>query len=151
VADYETVLKLAPAQAWAHNLLARLLATSPAAKLRDPDRAVKLARKAVQLAPKVGNFWNTLGVAHYRAGDWKAAVAALDKSVDLGKGGDAVDFFFLAMAHRKLGNHDEARKWYERAVGWLEKNRAALDKDKTQAEALRRFRSEAEVVLELQK
>src|SRR5262249_30332855 len=61
----------------AHNSLAWLLATYPDAKVRDPDRAVKLAKKAVQLVPLAGGSWNTLGVAHYRAGDWKAAVAAL--------------------------------------------------------------------------
>jgi tetratricopeptide (TPR) repeat protein len=99
----------------------------------------------------VGTYWNTLGVAHYRAGDWKAAIAALDKSRDLKKGGDADTWLFLAMAQRKLGNHDEARKWYDRAVGWLEKNKAALAKDKAQAEQLRRFHREAEEVLQLKK
>src|SRR5262249_47445153 len=78
--DYETALKLAPDHARAQSSLAWVLATCPDTKLRDPDRAVELARKAVQLAPKVGMYWNTLGVAHYRAGDWKAAVAALDKA-----------------------------------------------------------------------
>ena len=149
--DYQTFLKRAPAHAGAHNDLAWLLATCPDAKLRDPDQAVELAKKAVQLAPKVGSYWKTLGVAHYRAGDWKAAVAALDKSLELRQGGDAVDQLFLAMAHRKLGNPDEARKAYEQAVQWLEKNKEALEKDKGLAEELRRFRAEAEEVLELKK
>jgi hypothetical protein len=48
-------------------------------------------------------------VAHYRAGDWKAAVAALDRSEQLLKGGNACNWLFLAMAHWKLGQHDEAR------------------------------------------
>jgi hypothetical protein len=51
------------------------------------------------------------------------------------------------MAHRKLGNHDQARQAHEQAVRWLETNRAALAKDKGQAEELRRFRAEAEEVL----
>jgi len=58
--DYETFLKLVPAHAGAHNSLAWLLATSPDAKRLDPDRAVRLAEKAVQLAPKAGNYWRTL-------------------------------------------------------------------------------------------
>ena len=61
-------------------------------------------------------------MAHYRAGDWKAAIAALDKSMQLRKGGDSFDWFFLAMAHWQLGNKDEARKWYDQAVEWMEKN-----------------------------
>jgi tetratricopeptide (TPR) repeat protein len=151
ISDYETVLKLSPAHAGAHNYLAWLLATSSDAKLRDPDRAVELAKKAVQLAPKVGNYWATLGVAHYRARDWKAAVAALDKSVELGRGWDAVDGLFLAMAYRKLGKNNESREAYDQALRWLEKNQASLAKNKVQAEELRRFRVEAEEVLELKK
>src|SRR5262249_15890334 len=63
------------------------------------QRAVELARRAVEEAPKAGLIWNTLGVAHYRAGDWKAAVETLEKSMSLRQGGDSFDWFFLAMAH----------------------------------------------------
>jgi tetratricopeptide (TPR) repeat protein len=151
VADYETVLKLAPAHAEAHNSLAWLLATSPDANLRDPGRAVELARKAVRLAPAAGDYWKTLGVGHYRAGNWTAAVAALDKSVGLRRGGDAVDWLFLAMAYRRLGKDGESREAYNQALQWLEKDAETLAKGKVQAEELRRFRTEAEEVLELKK
>ena len=53
-----------------------------------------------------GTPWHT---AHYRAGDWTAAVAALEKSMTVGNGGDGFEWFFLAMAHRQLGHEDEAR------------------------------------------
>jgi tetratricopeptide (TPR) repeat protein len=151
VADFSRAIELAPKDARNHNALAWLLATCPDEKRRDPDRAVELAKKAVLLAPQAGGFWNTLGAAHYRAGDWKAAAAALEKSMELQKGGDASDWLFLAMAHEKLGRHDEARKYYDRAVEWMEKNKDALAKNKTQAEELSRFRSEAEELLQLKK
>jgi serine/threonine protein kinase/tetratricopeptide (TPR) repeat protein len=48
--------------------LARLLATCPDVKIRNPSRGVELAKQAVERAPN-GNFWNTLGIAFYRAGD----------------------------------------------------------------------------------
>src|SRR5262249_4979590 len=144
-ADYQAFLKRAPAHRGAHNALAWLLATCPDAKLRDPDQAVALAKKAVQLGPEVGIFWNTLGVAQDRDGDWKAAVAALDKAVELSRGGDAGNWLFLAMAHWKLGNDDEARKRYKQAAQWLEKNKKALEKDRTGlAEQLASFQKEAE-------
>jgi hypothetical protein len=54
------------------------------------------------------------------------------------------------MAHQKLGNAD-ARKWYDQAVAWLEKNAPALAKNPKQAEQFRGYRSEAEAVLELKK
>jgi hypothetical protein len=40
------------------------------------------------------------------------------------------------MAHRRLGHADKARAWYDKAVGWIEKNRP-------RDERLLRFRAEA--------
>ena len=84
-------------------------------------------------------------------GDGKAAVAAFDKSMDLRAGGDAFDWFFLAMIQQKLGNPAEARKRYDLALEWVEKSKEALAKNPEQAEELRRFRDEAEEVLEPKK
>src|SRR5262249_34692108 len=146
----EAALAKSPANAGVHNQFAWMLANCPEIKLRDPKRAVELATKAVQLAPKVGGYWNTLGVAHYRAGDSKAALTSFDKSTQQ-RPGDAFDYFFLAMAHKKLGHDDEARKYYDQAIQWLEKNRDAMENDKSQAEELRSLRSETEGVLQLKK
>ena len=120
--------------------LARLLATCPDVKVRNPSRAVELAKQAVELRTNEGNYWNTLGVAHYRGGDGKAAVAALERSMGLRKGGDSFDWFFLAMAHWQLGDKGQARKWYDQAVAWMEKNQPNHGE-------LRRFRAEAAVLL----
>ncbi len=126
-----------------HNNLAWLLATCPDVKRRDAKRAVELAGKAVELAPKDGNLWNTLGVARYRASDWSGASEALHKRMELCKGGDSFDWFFLAMAHWQRGEKDKAREWYERAEAWRAKNRP---KD----EELRRFRAEAAELLKVE-
>jgi superkiller protein 3 len=124
----------------AHNRLAWTLANCPEAKLRDPGRAVALAERAVELEPEVGNYWNTLGVARYRAGDWKAAAEALEKSTALSKGGGAIDWHFLAMAHWRLGHKDEARRCYDRVA-------ELLDQWHPTAELFRRTRVEAEELL----
>jgi Flp pilus assembly protein TadD len=108
--------------------------------LRDPDLAVRLAKKAVNAGPQSGDFRNTLGVALYRNGDHKAAVAELETSMGLRAGGDSFDWFFLAMAHWQLDHKDEARKWYDQAVEWMEKNNPEDDE-------LRRFRAAAEELL----
>ena len=34
-------------------------------------------------------------------------------------GGSSFDWFFLAMAHWRLGDKDEARMWFDRAVEWM--------------------------------
>jgi hypothetical protein len=48
--------------------------------------------------------------------------------------------FFLAMAHWQLGETEEARRWYDRAVAWMDKNL-------TQDDELKRFRAEAEALM----
>jgi serine/threonine protein kinase/Tfp pilus assembly protein PilF len=129
-----------PKSGGAHNNLAWYLATAEAPAHRDPDLAVELAKKAVESDPQSSSCRNTLGVARYRAGDWKQAISDLEQSVSLGKGGTGYDWFFLAMAHWQLGEKDEARKWYSRAVQWMDKYQPAN-------EELRRFRAEAEELL----
>jgi hypothetical protein len=63
--------------------------------------------------------------------------------MELRQGGDGTDWFFLAMAHARMGDKQEARKWFDRAVAWMEKNRPGDDE-------LRRFRAEAEELLLVQ-
>jgi hypothetical protein len=150
-AAYGRCVELDPENALYRNCLAWSLATSPDATLRNPKHAVELARRAVDLTPHDGNSWNTLGVAYYRAESWKEAIEALQKSTKLQQGGTAFDFFFLAMAHHKLGNGQEARRCYDQALAWIEKNCTGLDRSPTQAQELRRFRTEAEDVLGISK
>jgi serine/threonine protein kinase/Flp pilus assembly protein TadD len=125
-----------------HNERAWLWATWPEAKFRDPARAVASARKAVELEPDEGGFWNTLGAALYRAGDWPEAQAALAQSMALRGGGDAFDWFFLAMIHWQQGERDEAKGWYQQAAAWM-------DKKLPRNQELGRFRAEAAELLGL--
>jgi tetratricopeptide (TPR) repeat protein len=142
--DFQQYRKLTHDSPRALNNLAWFFAACPDARLRDPKQAVELAKKAVALLPEEGNYWNTLGVAHYRAGDYKAAVTALEKSVQLKSGGNSTDWFFLAMSRWKLDEHDRARKAYDRAVRWTEKH-ALQDEDQ------RRFGDEAAELLGIDK
>jgi tetratricopeptide (TPR) repeat protein len=122
------------------NWLAWTLVDCPIVAVRNPAEAIPLAKQAVASAPSTGKYWNTLGVAYYRAGDYQSAVATLEESVKRGEGGTAWDFFFLAMAQKHLGNITEASRWYEKAVSRMEKN-APLHGD------LLRYRAEADSLL----
>jgi tetratricopeptide (TPR) repeat protein len=128
--------------------MARFYATCPDEQFRNKVQAVALAKQAVEERGKSpvhiprdeGDCWKTLGVAHYRAGDWEHAVAALETAMRLRDGGDGADWLFLAMAHWQQDDKDEARTWYDKAVEWMDKNRP---KD----EELARFRAEARALL----
>jgi tetratricopeptide (TPR) repeat protein len=124
------------------------LACCPDKRFRNPVKSVELAKAAVDDIAKFanheprkeGNCWKTLGVARYRAGAWKAAVAALDQAMKLRNGGDSTDWFVLAMAHWQLDDQDEARRWYDKAVQWMDRN-------KPKDPELRGFRAEAAELL----
>jgi len=177
-ADFLRALDDAPNDAGAANSAAWALATCPDPTFRrgvDPAWAVKLATKAVELAPKAGYMWNTLGVAQYRAGDWSAAIKTLAKSMELSSGGNSTDFFFLAMAHWQLGETgvtgqapgardreadlDEQPADQEPATAeastdhhavarqWYEKAVEWMEENKPDSEELIRFRQEAEDLL----
>ncbi len=137
---FERDLKLNPDSVDVLNNFAWMLANCPSQQFRDPTRAVQLATKAVEVNPKRVDLFNTLGVAYYRAADWKNAIVWLNKSTNARDGGDVFDWFFLAMAHERSGQHAEALKWYDQAVQWLN-TRAPHD-----AEMLR-FRREADELL----
>ena len=124
----------------AQNDLAWSLAACPDPRFRDPAQAVKLAGTAVAISPKEGNYWNTLGVAQCRSGDWENAIEALTKSMEFRSGGDAFDWLFLAMAHWQSGDKEKARTWYTQAI-------EEMEKDKSQEDGLKQFRAEAAALL----
>src|SRR5262249_16722592 len=98
------------------------------------------ASKATVRSPLSPQAWNTLGIAHYRLGEYESAIAALERAMKLRPSEHASDQFFLAMAYWR--NHDErqARQWYEKAVTWMDKNGL-------QDPELLRYRAEAAEVL----
>lgn len=99
-----------------NNALARRLATPERGESTERQRAVELAEKACVNFPNESSFWSTLGVARYRVGDYGSAREAFRKSMELRPQGDSLDWFFLAMTHRRLGSNDEAQRWYDKAV-----------------------------------
>ncbi len=139
IAEYREAIRLQPTDPKLHNNLAWFLATAADPKWRAPSEAVELALKAVELSP-MGMHWNTLGVAHYRNGQWTEALDALQKSMDLSDGGLAYDGLFLAMAHWQLGHKEEAHRHYDKSVELIAKNQPA-------DEELKRFRAEAAELL----
>jgi tetratricopeptide (TPR) repeat protein len=126
---------LAGAEAETLNVYAWFLVDCPDKALRDAALAVALAQRAIDLAPHDARFWNTLGVAEYRVGNWEAATSALHRSMELGDGGNPFDWFFLAMTCWQAQDRRQAQAWYDKSVNWM--------KGKPQYAELLRYRSEA--------
>ena len=95
----------------------------------DAGPLVALADLAIRDDPKNISYMITLGAALYRAGHYEEsrrrlgdANAAWEASLAYRKPrSPAITWFFLAMAHHRLGHAQEARQWLDKAVQWTRK------------------------------
>jgi hypothetical protein len=92
-------------------LLATFLSICPDETCREPDRAAELAMKS--LRHDDGLSHQLLGIAQYRAGQTAEANKSLQRSCDLRSGGDAFEWFYLAMAYGALGDTQLANHWLQ--------------------------------------
>jgi serine/threonine protein kinase/WD40 repeat protein/tetratricopeptide (TPR) repeat protein len=145
MADLQKILELDTTNARACNTLAWFYVTGPD-ELRDPNKAILLAKKAVELKPAEWMYLNTLGVVYYRLGQYPQAVITLERSLRESKGQfGACDLFFLAMSHARLGDAAHAKDCYDRAVKWVQERQGKLPPQ--WAAELTAFRAEAEALL----
>jgi tetratricopeptide (TPR) repeat protein len=122
------------------NDLAWLLVSAPDSAIWEPTRAIALASEAVETYPECGTYWNTLGAAYYRAGDFNGAITAINRATQLTGGGATLDHLFLAMAHAQLNNQEQARHWLAQAT-------VAMKEGQTGNTELLRIYDEAMVLL----
>ncbi len=134
-------LKLEPEAPDLLNGLAWALALRPDATPGEFAEAIELAKRVLAANPDERAAWNTLGLAHLRAGHWPLAAEALGKSIELQpRGGAAATGLLMAMVCSRRGDRPAALDWYLRAVDGLPRN-SEFDAD------LRALRTEAESLL----
>jgi tetratricopeptide (TPR) repeat protein len=112
-------------------------------------RVVELAEKLAAQNAKNRSDQANLGAALYRAGQFKEAVRQLDKAAALPADSlQPVEYawFFLAMAHQRLGRAEEARQWLEKARKQMEQKSSA-DAPWNRRLSLQLLRGEAEGLL----
>jgi eukaryotic-like serine/threonine-protein kinase len=107
--DLTRAVRLDPAHAKAANDLAWDLVTGPVAS-RDQNRGFVLAEAAAAADPANSAMINTLGVAHYRAGNYSAAIKMLTGHEKGARGTTGFDEVFLAMAYHNVGRPNDARR-----------------------------------------
>jgi serine/threonine-protein kinase len=123
--------------------------------ISDPERAVALAEAALRGDPKSDKSAIALGAALYRAGRLDDAIQRLSNAdARLQKAGKqppayspAYPWFFLAMAHHRLGRPDEARRWLERGVKRMEEEARDESLWWNRRVTLQLLRQEAEALL----
>jgi tetratricopeptide (TPR) repeat protein len=116
-------------------LVAWFLVTCPDVRLRNPQRALSILRERIDREPTNGFFKLGRGIALYRTGDWNASLDGLEEALAQ-YGGDSWPWFFLAMTHWQRGDKEAARRWYAKAVEWMQRQQP-------RDEELREFRAEA--------
>jgi Tfp pilus assembly protein PilF len=109
VSQYRTAIDIDPKFAVAHASLGNAFMAKG-----DVEGAISRYRTAIEVVPK----W----VDASRLEQWKAGFERLRQSMALRQGGNSFDEFFLAMVHAKLGDKEQARTWYDRAVERMENN-----------------------------
>jgi tetratricopeptide (TPR) repeat protein len=112
-------------------------------------RVVELAEKLAAQNAKNRSHQTNLGAALYRAGQFKQAALQLDKAAALPADPfQAVEYawFFLAMAHQRLGHAEEARQWLQKAQKQIEQ-KSSIDLPWNRRLTLQLLRRETETLL----
>jgi tetratricopeptide (TPR) repeat protein len=123
-------------QAW-------FLATCPDRAFRDGAEAVRIARRLVEEEPGNPEHQLILGLACDSAGDWREAIEALERQQPDFIRSDVLSNLLLARAHWRLGQADEARRYYQRAI-------SRWEQQPNQNRRLRQIRAETETILGVQ-
>ena len=93
----------------------------------DHSQAIALADRAVKSDLKSAQYLDALGAILYRGGRFEEAILRLTEAHHLvqepseqSRISPAYAWFFLAMAHHRLGHGEEAKKWLDKAAAWTE-------------------------------
>jgi tetratricopeptide (TPR) repeat protein len=108
---------------------ARVCVLAPGA-LADPAEVVRRAQRMVRATRgDRADVLLSLAVAHYRAGQWKPAVARAEQAMARSPESAWLTWPVLAMAHAKLGQKEEARRWMDKAEEWHRKEGRRMDEE----------------------
>jgi serine/threonine-protein kinase len=138
--EHAAVLLLSGDHEGSRNACARMVQGGADSKIRlrpyHLARACTLAPCSVKLVELMGKllkgelkgkatFWSLTEEAalHYRAGRFEQAVDLLHQSLraDARPGRAVLNWLWLALAHQRLGERQQARRWLDRAVRWLDR------------------------------
>ncbi len=118
------------------NIYSRGAVRLPGRDIEIYDHALLRAKAAVRIDPKNQEYLTTLGIAHFRVGQYQEAIKVLHNATELSTTGMNVAYLFLAMSYWSEGKTEEALDYYNRAS----RRQETTDSDATE---LRGFHFEA--------
>jgi tetratricopeptide (TPR) repeat protein len=112
----ERLVQEAPNQPAPANLLARFYTIGPE-RVRNPEKALIQAQRALALAPTNLQFLITQGMAYYRSDKLDSAIETLQAALKgkLSKQQAAMAQLFLAMSYQRQGDADKAKECFRKA------------------------------------
>jgi serine/threonine-protein kinase len=89
----------------------------------DAAQTGRLAEKELTTYARLSWSLSEQGALRYRAGRFKEAVPLFEQSLqaDPKPGRAVVNWLWLALAKQRLGKSEEARRWLDKAKGWLDR------------------------------
>jgi tetratricopeptide (TPR) repeat protein len=120
--------------------LARLCALSDR-PVDDPKQLIEWAERPAKAGKTGAAYLHTEGLVHYRAGHFETALERFKMAAAAWGNAQVVNWFGLALTHKALGRTGDAKQWYEKAVAWMDGQRAPgglLPQYWLEAELLRR-------------
>ena len=116
IADYTKAIEIDPKYAGAYNNLAWILATASHSEIRDGEKAVELAEKAVELKPQNPIYLDTLAAGYAGVGRFDEAVHIQQRAIDL----------FKAQG-KTVADHEDRLKLYEQKKPFRLEQKADAD------------------------
>jgi tetratricopeptide (TPR) repeat protein len=109
------------------------IVVNPDRRPEEYRRALQYAEAACRLVPQESTFVNTLGVARYRAGQYREALDDLNRSLKFNAprfgGPIPADLAFIAMVQHRLGQAAEARTTLEQLREVMKKRPWSADNE----------------------
>jgi tetratricopeptide (TPR) repeat protein len=114
---------------WYHTARSCTLAPDAVA---DISKVIQMSATELESKSNEGEFWalTERGALLHRAGKSREAVPLFQRSLEADKspGRQVLNWLWLALAHQKLGETDEARRWLDKASKWLDQFRGEIPK-----------------------
>src|SRR5206468_1705285 len=91
--------------------------------LRNPEKATTAAERAVELDGQNGDYRNTLGLCLIRTGQLDKAQREIEQSLKRSRtGGNAFDWYLLAIIASMRMDYDNAQSEFRKASDWRAAN-----------------------------